>query len=887
MKGFHTLNEPGCPQLPSKTYLVCLPPATKVTNVELIDEQYVSLVGAYEIKPYLPKIQNGLNIVSTEINQDVYTSNNPYPSKTYRYNGMGQLRKYIFAKIQFNPIQYCPIDGKLTVYSPITLKISYNRKEPLSNELISDTLFDKYVSSKLVNYEKMKSYYTASLKNSNNGYDYVIIINESVASAVTNLKQWKETVGYQVNIVNTSDIYLTYTGEDKPEKIRNFLIDKYAEWGIKYVLIIGSHNSLPMRYCYPDPQNHDGGNWKIPTDHYYADLTGDWDADGDGFYGERRDDDVDIYQEVYVGRIPFDDYQKIKDICRKTIEFEQDDGTWKTKALLLGAKTFRDGGCSDNFIEILKEDIFEPEGYDCTTMYEKEGWKPSPIPCDYPISKSNVLDIWPNGYGLVTWKAHGNSDSAYRLIWRWFEEEFHSFLKSRDVTELNDDKPSIVYSESCHNARPEDDDNLGFALINHGAVAFIGATRLSWIIWGEDNTFGGALDLDYQFHRNLIIESQSVAESLFNAKLYIDEYGQGIMDINQYPFNLYGDPSLRVAGYENICVRNPDTGEAFTCIQDAIDDVDTKPGHRIEVDAGTYYETLNVHKGVYLKGDSMNKPILDGEKKDEVLALHADDCRISNFIIQNGKNGININNATGTIIFENTIRSNKYGISGSSLSRDNVIFHNSFINNTCHAYDQGNNSWYNVTINKGNYWDDYQEPDLNDDEIGDNSYDISGGNNEDPYPFLREDGWRYIADLWAGRFNIWENIKPGSTIQGNILIANHGEKNSFLDWEIYEWPDWGNWTFTPDHGVDLIPENGTQTVQITVIAPDKTDEYFSGFIKIRNRHNPDDNTKLTTSLSTPKEKVLTFFRLIEQWLSHFLLLIDETTSPIFVLSFGR
>ena len=119
-------------------------------------------------------------------------------------------------------------------------------------------------------------------------------------------------------------------------------------------------------------------------------------------------------------------------------------------------------------------------------------------------------------------------------------------LAKQDSPPSGNDKTSIVFSVSCNNAKPEDVDNLGTALIKHGAVSFIGSTRLGFVSWGDD-TYGGDLRLNYHFYHYFINESQTVSESLFNAKLYTDQYGTGIGDVNQYGFNLYGDPSLAIA----------------------------------------------------------------------------------------------------------------------------------------------------------------------------------------------------------------------------------------------------------------------------------------------------------------------------------------------------
>ena len=104
---------------------------------------------------------------------------------------------------------------------------------------------------------------------------------------------------------------------DLAQQIRNFLRSYYGPWSIKYVFLVGSYAAVPMRYCFPDPDNHwhepsNPSVWvgSVPTDVYYADLSlpdsESWDRDGDGFHGEYEQDNPDFLPEVYVGRIPTD-----------------------------------------------------------------------------------------------------------------------------------------------------------------------------------------------------------------------------------------------------------------------------------------------------------------------------------------------------------------------------------------------------------------------------------------------------------------------------------------------------------------------------------------------------------------------------------------------------
>lgn len=86
------------------------------------------------------------------------------------------------------------------------------------------------------------------------------------------------------------------------EKIRQWLKNNYLQLGIENVLLIGnpdeddptnpddSVGEIPMKMLYP--RVGDGYHWdwyNSPSDYFYADLTGNWDLDGDELFGECRD----------------------------------------------------------------------------------------------------------------------------------------------------------------------------------------------------------------------------------------------------------------------------------------------------------------------------------------------------------------------------------------------------------------------------------------------------------------------------------------------------------------------------------------------------------------------------------------------------------------------
>ena len=116
-------------------------------------------------------------------------------------------------------------------------------------------------------------------------------------------------------------------------------------------------------------------------------------------------------------------------------------------------------------------------------------------------------------------------------------------------------------------------------------------------------------------------------------------------------------------------------------------------------------------------------------------------------------------NTINSIVTENQILNNDYGIAygsqcyGNAIVRNNItncidagiwtdpyanndIYLNNFINNTQNMISGSNdtNNWDNGT--HGNYWDDYSGSDSNGDGIGDIPYILIGIDNQDNYPLI-------------------------------------------------------------------------------------------------------------------------------------------------------
>jgi len=128
---------------------------------------------------------------------------------------------------------------------------------------------------------------------------------------------------------------------------------------------------------------------------------------------------------------------------------------------------------------------------------------------------------------------------------------------------------------------------------------------------------------------------------------------------------------------------------------------------------------------------------------------------------------------------------------------------------------------------------------------------------------------QYFPDLGCIGTLQWSSVKAGSTVTGSFKVQNVGDPTSELYWKIEEYPEWGNWTFNPDHGDALTPEDGYRTVQVTVVAPPDKKTEFTGDVKVINANDSSDFKIIPVTLETPRDKAF-YINILERILEKFL-----------------
>ncbi|OYT52719.1 MAG: hypothetical protein B6U72_07555 [Candidatus Altiarchaeales archaeon ex4484_2] len=359
MENLYSYGAPGEPILPLKTVKLLVPPHSRVLDVDVegFDEEIIKLKGVVEPGQTPVPISSKKKFRVTSPSDEIYSSSREFPSEDFVVPvGVQDMRGYRILFVNLNPVKYSPSENTLSYYARMTVTLTLEEPESKALEKKPVGLFrNKRVDEDAVrgvvdNPGEIRSYKSVdesdgmkstSLVNSSESYDYVIITDNTLnssAGAYTfhNLSVWKNSRGVDTTIVTVEQIMADPDYEcngtfgdgcsipeynDTAAHIRNFIKDAYLNWGVTYVLLGGDVSVMPARgfygYVASDPPENDTN---IPADQYYAALNGSWNADNDSLWGEY--DEMDLLEEVYVGRAPVETDTELSNFVRKTIHYE-------------------------------------------------------------------------------------------------------------------------------------------------------------------------------------------------------------------------------------------------------------------------------------------------------------------------------------------------------------------------------------------------------------------------------------------------------------------------------------------------------------------------------------------------------------------------------------
>ncbi|MFP4345144.1 MAG: C25 family cysteine peptidase [Anaerolineales bacterium] len=506
--GLHNAGAPGAPVLPFETARILLPAGTAVEKIEVVAAPATDLEGRYYLEP-----GQALRPISAAEREEtppdpaIYGSAEPFPGELYAEIAVQRLTGYTILLLRLYPVHYTPVTGVLSFYERLEVRVTTTSsgRGTSSDAGLRDAPGDETRVARLVDNPGALATYedldrgvrpsTASLVSSGDPYDYVLITGDGLSSAFQPLVDWKGAKGLRAALFTTGEIYANYSGTDDADRVRNFIIDAYDTWAatdhpLQYVALGGDDEIIPVRYLYAPGSGEDGDGGWLPSDLYYAGLDGDWDADGDGLYGESAADggageEVDFLAEVYVGRIPVDTPAGASNAVAKILDYEQNpDAAYLDRALMLGNqlddRTWGADG-KDRVAELIPQ-------YNVTALNQRDGTFNVPA----------VIDAINAGTHLVNYDGHGN--------WTCCP------LSRPQVDRLANTDYFVFYNLGCYTAAFDQDvSGESEAVAEHylfdaaGAFAYIGNTRYGWYVPGSTNGPGEVLDrlfFDTAINRN-------------------------------------------------------------------------------------------------------------------------------------------------------------------------------------------------------------------------------------------------------------------------------------------------------------------------------------------------------------------------------------------------
>ena len=453
---------PGQPALSAVTTSILLPPDTRVDSLELSGLQWTPLPGEYRLYPR----QRGLTGDTVFIPTDpaVYADDVYFPERPVSVTRDGSAMGFSVVTLTGIPLRYVPSEGTLEVLvsSEVTLHLAPSDREravPERESRWSAGMRRRGIAAMVSNPEDTTLYrqppvtdisssvsplqITPEPSTSGDCVDMVIITSSELEGAFQQLADYRTSCGI-VTVVRTLEwIGTHYSGGDVPEMIRNFLRDAHVEWGVQAALLGGDDGIVPVRQCngwvyitYPFP------TYQMPSDDYYGDIDGDWNAGGE-FWSTGYQNG---YLDLCVGRWPVDNQEDVETMLGKLMLYEMPQNRpvgFARRLLLMGSNDIC-GTAADDMME-LRAQLDSSSAIPQYLDEPGELYFPHSLPAG-DLCRVNALEEFDAGYGLIL---HADHSETHKLATAGKNTLGQYMWDSDFATMSNSGTPSILWTLGC------------------------------------------------------------------------------------------------------------------------------------------------------------------------------------------------------------------------------------------------------------------------------------------------------------------------------------------------------------------------------------------------------------------------------------------------------
>lgn len=421
--------------LPVVTRVYTFPFLTKITDINVIFSERHERTLSKPLKLAPPPVAD--NAAQRSIIPAEPASLPVYPEQPYTYHiaaGRDGDNLATFVAVHLYPVEYVPSENLLREARDADITITYELPEQQSTMILDQ-------------------------------FELVIIAPGKFADALEPLVTHKLDKGLTTKLVTRDEIcdgvYFTAEGRDCAEEMKYFIKNAFDQWQTKYVLLVGGRSGgvnqekwwVPVRYS----QLNDGGEGAYLTDLYFADLYdsngsfSSWDSNDNGVFAEwttTQKDILDMYPEVYVGRLPCTSVAQVKTMVKKIITYETStyDAEWFKTFVGVAGDTYP--AVNDPYYEgeLATNASFqqlEGLGFEASMLWTSNGRFTDP---------DSVLDEISKGCGFVHFSGHGNP-----MVWSNHPPRNESWVDGPNAFQMktlsNGEKLPVVIVGGCHNAQ--------------------------------------------------------------------------------------------------------------------------------------------------------------------------------------------------------------------------------------------------------------------------------------------------------------------------------------------------------------------------------------------------------------------------------------------------
>ena len=381
VEGSTSLLEQGKPDLPKLTASLIIPDHSQMA-VRVVSSRYIDYPNM-EIAPSKGSFTRDIDPSTVPYSYGkTYDRDEFFPAGQAALDNPYILRDYRGQVLVANPFSYNPITKTLRVYFELTLEVYadgisdinvLNRK---SQPEKTDSEFQRIYERHFLNAGSATRY--TPLEEEGN---MLIISYGAFIPELQAFKEWKTTIGRQVEIVDVATI-------GNAAAIKTFVANYYTNHGLTYLLLVGDHAQVPTIMG----DNSLGG----PSDPAYGYILGN-----------------DHYPEVIVGRFSAENASHVTTQVNRTITYEKNPNTatdWFTRGIGLASNQ---GPGDNNEFDFQHINIIKGKLLDFSYTYISEMFDGYQGGLDLPGNPSaNMVATDVNtGVSIINYTGHGQKDS--------------------------------------------------------------------------------------------------------------------------------------------------------------------------------------------------------------------------------------------------------------------------------------------------------------------------------------------------------------------------------------------------------------------------------------------------------------------------------------------